>query len=875
MPAGLLLAGSLFLSTFELSGTVLQEPGIPLTGATLTLLNETDGSVRRVTTGDSGRYSFPALVPGVYSLEVAAEGYATSRYAGLRYFADTKPVFNVTLQLREVQESVTFTGEAPLVNVSQAQVGLSVESRQLRDLPLERRDYLELAPLEGAAQPLEEQSPGAADSVGAPRIAINGQSAEYTRFRLDGLDNTRDQHGVALVDASLEPVVEFRVLSGQYSAEYGHALAGIVSATTDRGSNDFHGSVFAFVKPGSWSAADPLTDEEVATDRQDLGFTFGGPLRRERTHFFASFQSRNQNGDVVVTAPFDSGRFQGVYELPDDSTRFLAKLSHLFNDRHQLELTAQVADRSARDGVGGFDVIDNAVDIQNDDVSVRASVLSTFDSVVSELRLGFASERFRARAEAPSTGFALRHPLLGNIGSPTRYERVDEDHFELSERLAFSFGNHGMTAGGSVLRIGSESELDRFSDGLLLFPARETAQPILLWQSTASAAAPLSRDETHVQLFLQDDWQMSPFLTLNLGLRWERESSVPDNDNVAPRLGVLWDATRDGRTSVRAGYGVFYSFVFSIADSLEALYGPDGRHVMASSLVTDDRGVENHFVPWERRSPFAHHVTFGVERELWPSLSAAVDVSHVRGESLIRPFDENAPTFFDYTGGGVRSAAEADASRPMPGLGDRYRLASTGRSRIWNVRAAVTKRFASSYTVQGVYQWSQARDDGDDYRIAESLPLDPSNIQGEWGPAANDVPHAFALNGVWEAPYGFRLAGLLRARSGRPVDPRAESDLDGDRKLRERGVHNGQILERNSFRAPGYVSLDLSIAKSFPLTEGRRIEAAVDVFNLTNRLNPRQVLRGYGTGASPLPSFLEVVQAAPPRQFQLSLRFVF
>ncbi|MGH9332238.1 MAG: TonB-dependent receptor, partial [Vicinamibacteria bacterium] len=567
-------------STFELSGTVLDESGLGLAGATLTLVHQSTGHIRTATSGDTGYYSFPALAPGVYSLEARLSGYASSRFAGLRYFADTKPIFNITLSPRDVQESMTFTGEAPLVNVSQSQVGLSVEERQLEELPLSRRDYLELVTLEGAARELPEGPPGE-PPFGAPRHSVNGASAYYTAYLLDGFQNTRDQHGVVHTDASLEVIEEFRIVTGQFSAEYGRSLASIVSASTRAGGNDWHGSLFTFIRPGGWDASDPLTSENTSLDRQDVGFTLGGPLIREKTHLFAGVEYRSQDEKVVVTAPFESGRFRGLYELPSDRLQVLLKLSHVFDTRHQLAVKGVFSREDSVEGAGGYDIFENAFDIENDDASFSATLISEIGTALSELRVGFSSESFAAIAGPPPLGAAIRDPLQGNIGSATRLERADEDHFELAEVLSLPRGTHGLKTGFSFLRIGSTSELLRYQDGVIFVPAVAGA-PTLGFRSEGTASA-LERDESHIQLFVQDDWQFSPFVTFNLGLRWEKETSVGDNDNFAPRLGFHWDATRDGRTSVRGGYGVFYSAVVSIVDTLERLYGPSGLGVVAGT----------------------------------------------------------------------------------------------------------------------------------------------------------------------------------------------------------------------------------------------------------------------------------------------------
>jgi hypothetical protein len=849
-------------STFELTGAVLDESGFALPGVVLTLVHQSTGLTRTATTNEDGRYALSGLPPGVYSLEAGLSGYATVRYAGLKYFADTKPIFNITLRPREVQESMTFTGEAPLLNVSQSQVGLSVEERQLQELPLTRRDYLELAALDVATRPTGEG------------LSIDGANAHYSAYELDGLQNTRDQHGVVLVDAGLDVVEELRVVSGPFEAEHGGSFSGVVTAATNAGGNDWHGSLSAFFRPGSWDAPDPLTSENTSLDRQDVAFTLSGPLARERTHLFTGVEYENQDEDVVVTAPYDFGRFRGVYTLPSERLRALLKLSHTFDSENQLVVTGVFARESALEGVGGYDVFESALDTENDDVAINGTLVSSLGPALSELRFGFASERFRRSAAPPPLGFALRDPLAGNIGSPTRFERADEDHFELSESLALPRGEHSMKTGFRFLRIESGIELDRFGEGLVLVPSVAGA-PTLTWQSVGTRSS-LDRGESHFQAFFQDDWAISPYVTLNLGLRWEKETSVPDNDNFAPRLGVHWDATGDGRTSVRAGYGVFYSSVVSVVDTLEALYGSSGLGVVASADGLGG-GVPNFYARAARRSPRSQQWSAGIEREWAPSLAIALDINYVRGADLLLPFDQNAPSFFDYTTGEMRSSASADRTRPF-GVSeqrDLYLVDSRGSSRFWGLRVQATKRYQTSFTLQAAYLWSRATNDGDDYRIDESLPVDPARPELEWGRSANDIPHSFVASGLWDAPLGLRFAAIARARSGRPIDPRVGADLDGDLKLRERGFSNGRILERNSFRAGSVASLDLSVAKSWELSEARSFVIALDAFNVTNRLNPLKVLDTYGGSETRIPEFLQVVQAGPPRQFQLSVRFLF
>jgi hypothetical protein len=906
------------LASFELRGVVRDDAETGLAGAELTLVHEASGKVRTATTNEAGRYAFAALAPGEYSLEVRLAGYATSRYAGLRYFDGTKPQFNITLRLRSVQESMTFTGEAPLVNVSQAQLGLSLEERQLADLPVPSRDYLDLVSIEGPAQTIRESFPTlSVPSPGAQNI-INGADVHYATYLLDGLSNTREHDGSARTPIALPAIEEFRVVSGQYSAEHG-ALSGLVSATTKSGSNELGGTLYAFVRPSGWGGRDPLTSEKLRHSRQDVGFTLGGPVIVDRTWFFTGLEYRNDDEEVAVTAPIADDRFAGVFELPSEYVRFLGKVSHHLGDRHQLVATAAASNRSALEGVGGYDTFDSGFDVDDEDLSVYGSWTSEFGSLLSELRASLSRERYRASLRSPPTfGFVVTHPTEGKVGSPTSLERVEETSFDLKERISFSAGNHGVAFGFRVARTDSETEITTARDGVFTFApgSHFLSEPVLFTRSfVPTANDPLvDRAETVVELFVQDDWMVSSRLSVNTGLRWERESSVGENDNVSPRLGIHWDPAGDGRTSVRAGYGVFYGRVFSAVDAWEHAFGEAGQRTIV--LTPDDPffppprpGAESRapartpanlfvsapsFAPSERRSPYSQQITVGLEREIAPTFTLSLDLSHVRGSSLVIPIDLNAPAFFDYTAGTTRSATRADASRPfgVPGSAiapgqltelpegypfngyrDLYLLTSRGANRYWGVRVNGTKRYGGGLLLQAVYQWSRSRNTGDDFRVSESLPLAPSQLV--WARAATDIPHSLTVNGVWEAPFGLQLTGVLRARSGAPVDPRVDRDLDGDRKLRERPVRDGRILERNSFRAPTASSIDLSLGRRFGLSEGRSVETRLDVYNATNRLNPRQLLRTYGSGNAPLPAFLSIVQAESPRRLSLSLRVSF
>jgi hypothetical protein len=918
------------VSGFELSGIVQDESGAMLPGATLTLSNSETGLSRTVTTNERGRYVFGGMPAGTYGLRVELSGFASAEYAGLRYYANTKETLNVTLSLAQVQEAVTVTGEAPLLDTRQAQIGLTVDDRQIEQLPLLSRDYLDLVTLASGV------NPASADVVlGSVGQNVNGSYIRYTSYQLDGFNNNRDQHGVAKVDLGMDSVEEFRVITNQFSAEYGQSMAGIISAITKSGTNEFHGTGFAFIRPGGLDAANPLTGAETTLNRQDLGFTFSGPILRDRTHFFVSYEYRNQEEDAEVTASIADGAYRGVFPLEANRSRLLGKVNHLFNPAHQMEAKFFLNDDTIQTGIGGLQIAENVRDNFNDDKGFQALVTSVRgSSMVNELRVGFIDENYESVAPfALESGLpVLSYPGQGTIGNNNRFQSANEDQWEISDTVSIFRGAHSLKTGFDVYKIDTIADLQVFFDGGYNFapgapypydPGNPASYPILYTQGFFAPGAPtvLDRSETHFQAYLQDDWQISADLTLNLGVRWEKETSVPDNDNFAPRFGFNWVATEDGRTSVRGGYGIFYSYIFSAIESFEIFTGPEG--FFTASLSPGDPLFPEpptgklpgphppegftpppadlyysapDYAPEFRKSPYTHHFTVGVQRQLGQALAAAIDLTFIKGEDLILPLDVNGPSYFDYATGLTRSASAADATRPfgVPGrpiaAGETpyvtsdfpfsgYRLlrllASRGNSEYWAIKTRIEKRYSDNFMLQGIYTWSRIENDGDSFRD-NSLPQNPNDLDAEWGRGETDVPHSLAVNGIYDGPWGLRLSGILRWRSGEPVNPLVGRDLNGDRRLIERPFSNGTLLPRNSFREESFTSTDLSISKIIRLTDDQSLEGRFEVFNLFNALNPDSVTNTYGANAeNPLPEFLRINSVFPGRQFQVSVRYRF
>jgi outer membrane receptor protein involved in Fe transport len=917
------------VSTFDLSGTIKDDQGGVLPGVNVTVRNAETGLSRTVVTDQAGLYYFAALPPqGTWSLTVELTGFTTNRREGLRFAANTKPIINVSLAVGNLTETVTVVGEAALLDTGQAMKAMSITQEQIAELPLVGRDFLDLA-LMGSG--VSDVATGAV--AGSQSQTISGVYSRYTSYQLDGFNNTRDQHGVQKADVSLDAIAEFSVLTNQFSAEYGQSMSGIVSVITKSGTNDLHGSGFIFVRPGAWDARDRLTGLRAPYDRQDTGFTFGGPIKRNRTHFFSSFEYRNEDDQAVVTATIDNGKYQGTFPIGSNRTRFLGKLNHRINDNNTLEGSFIIGNETGEAGVGGLTVAEHPTVSINDDVTFQTTYTSIMSNrAVNEVKVAYSNEDYSSIREATTLtqgGVGLTYPSQGTFPGYSAQTAPDR-MIQIADKVTLNVNRHVLKFGSSVHSATPGGLIHSNLDGTYTFspgapfpynPNNPASFPVSYAQGFfgPGGGGELKLDEWHVAAFAQDDWKPLENLTLNLGVRYQYESSVPDLNNIAPRIGFAWDPTSNGRMVFRGGFGIFHSDVFSTVDAFEAYQGANGFRsvtlvpgdaqfpqfpnklpgpVLPPGVISAPGAVYMEvaeFAPSLRQHPESYNYTIGFERQFWKDFSASVDFTYNRGENVLVPTDLNAPPFLDYATGARRTAQQGDALRPfgVPGQPipagafdflpngypySNYRnlwvIESTGWSRYKALRLELNRRFVNGYSLQGQYTWSRSTNNGDDFRDGNSLPLDPNNRDLEAGLGATDIPHQFSLNGIVRLPWELQLAGIVRARSGATVDPRIGQDINGDRNTRERPVIDGRIAERNSFRRAGTATADMSLVRRVRFG-GTTVEGRFEVFNLTNRLNVNNVNSVWGLAEAPLATFMQTISAAPPRRFQVSARVTF
>jgi hypothetical protein len=287
----LIASATAFAQNAQITGTLRDSSGGVLPGATVSARNEETGQTRTAVTEVSGDYRLPVLPPGRYTVTAELQGFTTETRQNLTLVIDQTVAVDFTLKPATLSETITVTGDAPLVDTSASTVATAVTNQQIQDLPVASRRWIDLAML----------TPGVSqDNIRGffyrGNVNIGAGTREYSNgFVVDGVNNTWAQMGEPRQNFAMDSIREFRVSQSTYKAEYGLATGGLLTVVTRSGTNDFHGSAFNFFRDKSLTAKTVFEAERPDFRRWQYGGTFGGPIVRDRTHVFGAFEYTDEN----------------------------------------------------------------------------------------------------------------------------------------------------------------------------------------------------------------------------------------------------------------------------------------------------------------------------------------------------------------------------------------------------------------------------------------------------------------------------------------------------------------------------------------------------------------------------------------------------
>jgi hypothetical protein len=875
--------------TVTVSGVALPDARIEVRGA---------GPARVEWSGKDGTWRMEGL-PSGQTLSITADSNGCVPAEKEITLQDGDVVVHFELTLENLRETVVVRDGLLSVRSDAPEKSQTITSEQLRELPSNGRRLMRFALL----SPHVRQGIGlGGDGNDSNRLSINASSYRHTSYMLDGTVNydwiyaNGPQQTV-----SVSAVDQFKILSGQYAAEFGTSTAGVLMVATRSGSNALHGEIIGFLRPSGIQAQAPLAPASLAripNERSQWGASIGGPIARDRTFYFVNYEGAQQRRGSFIQSPSPS-----FFEGRQNEQYALAKLDHRWSERRWLTWRSNgylYNGNNINDRIGGFNQPSFGRETRTQSWGSQLNLYELKGAWLNELRLSLVSY-FPDSAFPLASSVQISRPSYSTEGFSTN-NWVHARSYNVGDVAAVRRGMHELKFGGDYVRqFVKDYSFTPF--GTYTFaagPPTPGQQPLRFSQTFG--AADFRYGQTVASAFVQDDAHLSSRLTLNLGLRYEYQSVTKDRNNFAPRLGLAWDVTGDGRTVVRAGAGMFYDqfylYIYRRFYSLSPFaptatytipFGDPSFPLFPNSLTTPppaggSGARKDLYLPADRLvNPYSLQYSLAVERQLGHGFVLTVDGLHSHVLRQMRVNDINRPEPFVRTAAGqVRSAAVADATRPYTSfLGVPARLIAVienSSSSIYDALSfGLTRRFDERFMIDVHYTASSSATYSAFYADANSgIPNEWDN----WG-SAERAPsdfyqrHRLAANGVMRLPLQFQFAGTAIIGSGLPVNPVTGTDNNGDTYSSDRPVGFG----RNSFRTPSQTQIDASLSRRFRITERFTAEARAEVFNLINRNNFIEVNNVYGEGPTPRPTFLQpiagVARTDPSRQLQFCLRLLF
>jgi hypothetical protein len=581
-----------------LSGTITDPSGAAVPNAEVVIKNSATGITRNVSTNAEGFYTAVNLLPGEYEITVSATGFNTGVKKGITINVGSQPVFNMALQIGTVANSVEVSTEAPTIQLTSSDISATVNATTVRELPLNGRSWTDLAALQPGVSTIQTQPSFATGADRGNRgfgqqLTISGARPQQNNYRLDGIslnDYANGAPGSVLGgNMGVDAIQEFSVLTSNYSAEYGKTSGGVVNAITRSGTNAFHGSVYEFLRNSALDARtyfeDP-TQPKAPFRRNQFGGTFGGPIVKNRTFFFADYEgnrqskgvatpltvpSMNARNGILVSGPISGGvdpsvqKYLALYPKPDpacvtDTCPFTfsgqqvvtenfvtIRIDHKFSDKDSLFGT-YLFDKSPYNSPDTFGNVQLSTLSSRQIVAVEET--HTFTSnFVNAVRFGYNHEFVNNNSSFKALNSAAGDPLLGaftgrdaavvnvngvlssmsgGVGGLATY-LYRWNSFQGYDDAFWTKGTHSIKFGFAFERMMLQVTALTDPNGIWNFPDLQsflTNNPSKFAGGLASTLTPRNLRQSIFGGYVQDDWRFRSNLTFNLGLRYEM-ATVP------------------------------------------------------------------------------------------------------------------------------------------------------------------------------------------------------------------------------------------------------------------------------------------------------------------------------------------------------------
>jgi Cna protein B-type domain. len=993
-------------STSSFQGTIFDPQGAPLADAKITIVNSGTGIESKATTDANGDFLFPTLTAGKYKVTVERDGFKSLVVSTFTIDVDTRASQVFTLSVGGVTETVEITEAAPAIESSTMTVGSVIDQKTVQEIPLNGRHFVDLGLLIPGTVTPPANGFLTAPLRGQGSFGLNtaGNREDTVNFMINGINLNDPSQNQITFQPSINTVSEFKASNSTFSAEYGHTSGTIANIATRSGSNELHGEVFDYFRNNALdarnffnvaksTAGSPLAQSPFK--RNNFGAALGGPIKKDKAFFFASYEGLRQRQGLTLNATVpDATQRVGVTDpavlallatipLPNVGSNFVGSASANVNiDQGTGDLSFNL---SPNDNIHGYFALQQDArqepNLQGNNIpgwgDIRTSrrQIGTFNynhtfspTLVNEARVGYNRIHIIFNPIQPlnpqdfdinngiTTTLALPQISVAsgfNIGGPSTFPQGRSDTtVAFSDTLTWIHGKHTVAFGTEVRReynnnLALNGGTFTFSS-LSNFLADSASQyTVLLGNGNDKLLAP------SYALFVQDNFKMKPYFMLELGLRYEANLTPSEaagklavfdpataslvlvgttgidrlydqnNKLFEPRIGFAWDPFHKGKTSVRAGYGIYYDQPvmntvsglssnppFAVPVSFAPSTGTTLSFLNAASFGASS--VSPSSIDPDFKNDYVQNWNLNIQHEITPTTTVTVGYYGSKGTHL--RISENLNQQGTLAAAPFSALSASSPILPGTKLGSSIpEITSGGNSTYHALWVTARKRFARGLQFDAYYAYSHSID----YNSLNSQGVvvqDSTDIQNDRGSSDYDVRHRATVSAFYQFPFkgnrfisGWQVGLIEQAQTGNPLNYlTANTSFTGNRT--QRPNVNGHIevvgdpsewinytptnqvlvapsgtfgnLGRNAITGPSFVNTDFSVMKDTKITERFKLQFRVeefDLFNHPNFGNPNLILP-----TAQLGSFNQITSTRFPtgdfgsaRQMQITLRLMF
>jgi len=942
-------------NTASILVNLVDETGAVVRGADVSVLNSATGAVRNVTSGSDGVASIPALpLTGNYTVIVTKPGFATEHRDNIVLRSGETATLRVKLQIGSEASSMTVYGTAEGVRAD-PQIGSRLDTKQIDEIPILGRKASSLALLNSAFR----SGKGIGDLFVNQTYFVTGAgSRRTTTFTLDGANNDEAwgrQTQIATVP--IGAIQEMTILTNAFSAEYGWTAGPAINVVTKSGTNNLGGEALFMARPGSWQADEfstsgfcpgsvdtcvtpgtlqAINPVDIPDALSQYSASIGGPIVKDKTFFFATADYTMQDRTTFLSSslpafvlPADGNlEYTGHYR----QTLFNGRVDHTFSPTQALMLRGNVDrmyDDNPQDAVGGTNAPSVARRYSRKAWTTQVNETAVISSaLLNELRFAYLNGDPVTKWEAQelSTTYTRGGSVPFTVGQ-SRLSDLYGHQAQLAETLSWTKGNHYLRFGASAVHHisgGTGSEPGTAVLGTFAFKNTTTA-PLdeLRLTDVQQYTQPINFGIDSYKLsqwmytgFVQDSIHLRNDLTLDLGLRYDRQTLSDAKNNFAPRLGFGWNPGGDSRLAIRGGYATYYTQIRSNAIAPYLVNGLDGLatytavpgqlgfptclvppcvpvNVDPATLPPSQLPARDIVIRAGRRSfyqeqfakyglnfdllpnypdelvnPKSQVATIGAEREFGRGLFVGADYVHQHWTDLDRTIDLNAPAPFDRTAPGqTRSVSAANATRPILPVAGGVRqvnvIMNYGEANYDGLQTQISYRGNPKFFTSLSYTLSKATNtfepDGNGVGANQSV---LSRLgDDEEGPSILDQRHRAVFTFTYNLPLNFTVGTLAEYASARPFNATTGIDNNGDGANNDRPVIDGEVIKKSAFRGTALSQVHAFVEDRITTRPGMpTVLLRLEGFNLLNHGN--YLGRGqtvYGDGVTPNPNFGQLV----------------